>query len=156
MRRSIPTIALVLAFAAPVFFSGEIRADDKPQVKRKPTRESVAALKQRLEKARDAMRALAASPAPKGLSVEQRKVFAAQMQKVAALARGTDGVAKQIGARLADGKGDHDIDAMSEMGEMESLRLQMAMDRLSKMMSTLSNLLKKTSDTASSITQNLK
>lgn len=45
---------------------------------------------------------------------------------------------------------------MSEMGEMESLRLQMAMDRLSKMMSTLSNLLKKTSDTANAITQNLK
>ena len=45
---------------------------------------------------------------------------------------------------------------MSEMGEMESLRLQMAMDRMSKMMSTLSNLLKKISDTSTSITQNLK
>jgi uncharacterized protein YukE len=49
-----------------------------------------------------------------------------------------------------------DLDSLSEMGEMESLRLQMAMDRLSKMMSTLSNLLKKMSDTASSIVQNLK
>jgi len=48
------------------------------------------------------------------------------------------------------------IDSMSEMGEMESLRLQMAMDRLSKLMSTLSNLLKKSSDTSSGITQNLK
>ena len=45
---------------------------------------------------------------------------------------------------------------MSEMGEMESLRLQMAMDRMSKMMSTLSNLLGKISDTASSITGNIK
>jgi hypothetical protein len=45
---------------------------------------------------------------------------------------------------------------MSEMGEMESLRLQMGMDRLSKMMSTLSNILKKISDTANSIIQNLK
>ena len=50
----------------------------------------------------------------------------------------------------------NDLDSMSEMGEMESLRLQMAMDRLSKMMSTLSNLSKKISDTASQITQNLK
>ena len=49
-----------------------------------------------------------------------------------------------------------DLDSMSEMGEMESLRLQMAMDRLSKMMSTLSNLLKKASDTQQAITQNLK
>ncbi len=50
----------------------------------------------------------------------------------------------------------NDLDSMSEMGEMESLRLQMAMDRLSKMMSTLSNILKKSSDTAQGITQNLK
>jgi putative addiction module CopG family antidote len=33
------------------------------------------------------------------------------------------------------------LDSLSEMGEMESLRLQMAMDRLSKLMSMLSNLL---------------
>ena len=50
----------------------------------------------------------------------------------------------------------NDLDSMSEMGEMEALRLQMAMDRMSKMMTTLSNLLKKASDTASTITQNLK
>jgi hypothetical protein len=48
------------------------------------------------------------------------------------------------------------LDSMSEMGEMESLRLQLAMDRLSKMMSTLSNVLKKISDTSQTITQNLK
>ena len=45
---------------------------------------------------------------------------------------------------------------MSELGESESLRLQMALDRLSKMMSTLSNILKKVSDTADAIVQNLK
>lgn len=50
----------------------------------------------------------------------------------------------------------NDLDSMSEMGEMESLRLQMAMDRMSKMMSTLSNLLKKISKTADEIVQNLK
>lgn len=49
-----------------------------------------------------------------------------------------------------------ELDSMSEMGEMESLRLQMAMDRMSKMMSTLSNILKKISKTADDITQNLK
>jgi len=50
----------------------------------------------------------------------------------------------------------NDLDSLSEMGEMESLRLQMAMDRMSKMMTMLSNLLKKASDSASTITQNLK
>jgi hypothetical protein len=48
------------------------------------------------------------------------------------------------------------LDSLDNLSEMESLRLQMAMDRQSKMMSTLSNLLKKISDTAQSITQNLK
>jgi hypothetical protein len=50
----------------------------------------------------------------------------------------------------------NDLDSMSAMGEMESLRLQMAMDRMAKMMSTLSNLLKKVSDTQQSIVQNIK
>ncbi|MEO8416011.1 MAG: hypothetical protein ABI472_20285 [Ginsengibacter sp.] len=58
------------------------------------------------------------------------------------------------------GKAEQDIkdklDTLSEMGETESLRLQMAMDRQSKMMTTLSNLLKKVSDSESSIIRNLK
>jgi Arc/MetJ-type ribon-helix-helix transcriptional regulator len=48
------------------------------------------------------------------------------------------------------------LDSMSEMGEMESMRLQMIMDRRSKLLETLSNILKKISDTQKSITQNLK
>jgi hypothetical protein len=48
------------------------------------------------------------------------------------------------------------LDSLSEMGEMESLRLQMAMDRHSRMMSTLSNIMKKMSDTSGAITSNLK
>jgi hypothetical protein len=49
-----------------------------------------------------------------------------------------------------------DLDSLSELGETESLRLQMAMDRLSKLMTTLSNMLKKMDDTAVGIVQNLK
>lgn len=48
------------------------------------------------------------------------------------------------------------LDSLSEMGEMESLRLQMAMDRLSKFMTALSNIMKKISDTADGIVSNLK
>lgn len=47
------------------------------------------------------------------------------------------------------------LDSLSELSETESLRLQMAMDRVSKFMQTLSNLEKKTSDTDSAIVQNL-
>ena len=62
--------------------------------------------------------------------------------------------AKQLAAEVDELLGE--LDSVSELGEMESLRLQMAMDRLSKMASTLSNLLKKISDTSSQIVQNLK
>lgn len=49
-----------------------------------------------------------------------------------------------------------DLDSLSEMSEMDSLRLQMAMDRMSKLMSTLSNLLKKAGETQQGIVQNIK
>jgi putative addiction module CopG family antidote len=48
------------------------------------------------------------------------------------------------------------LDSMSEMGEMMWLRLQMQMDRRSRMFQTLSNILKKMSDTQSCLIQNLK
>lgn len=48
------------------------------------------------------------------------------------------------------------LDSMSELGETESLRLQMLMDQRSKFLEALSNIMKKTSDTQSSILANLK
>jgi putative addiction module CopG family antidote len=48
------------------------------------------------------------------------------------------------------------LDSLSEMGEMQSLRMQMAMERYSKAISTLSNALKSANDTADQITQNIK
>ena len=45
---------------------------------------------------------------------------------------------------------------MSEMSEAESLWLQMAMQRHSKVMEILSNMLKLIDDTASGITQKIK
>lgn len=58
--------------------------------------------------------------------------------------------AKQLQVEMAE------LLEKDELSEMDQLRLQMAMDRLSKMMSTLSNILKRMADTASQITQNLK
>jgi hypothetical protein len=48
------------------------------------------------------------------------------------------------------------LDSMGEMGEIKSLRLQLALDRRSKLITTVSNVLKKFSDTDQSIIQNLK
>jgi hypothetical protein len=42
------------------------------------------------------------------------------------------------------------------MGEIERMRMQMAMERMSKAMSMLSNLLKKISETADQIVGNLR
>ena len=86
---------------------------------------------------------------------ERRTIVKADSTKIARARVNTSPVAKteldktrmQIKSKL---------DSLSEMGEMESLRLQMYMDRMSKMMSTLSNLMKKISDTQNAIIQNLK
>ena len=48
------------------------------------------------------------------------------------------------------------LDGMNEMSEMTALRLQMTMDRRSKFISTLSNIMKKVSETQDAIVQNLK
>jgi hypothetical protein len=45
---------------------------------------------------------------------------------------------------------------LSEMGEADLLRMQMAMDRMSKLMSVLSNFLVRMSNTADGLVQNLK
>lgn len=48
------------------------------------------------------------------------------------------------------------LDSLGELSETQSLMLQMAMDRQSKFMETLSNILREIADTDSSIVQNLK
>jgi hypothetical protein len=48
------------------------------------------------------------------------------------------------------------LDSLSDLSTTESLRLQMIMDRRSKLEETLSNILKKMSDTASAIVANMK
>lgn len=50
----------------------------------------------------------------------------------------------------------NDMDSLSEMGEMESVRLQMRMDRMAKSAAVISELMKKQSETSQTIIQNLK
>ena len=120
------------------------------ELKAKPIKQQIG----KLQAASVAIRELAKTPAPKGLTDQQLEVYTAEMATLTELAAGTDAVIRKLESDIDKPK--NDLDSLSEMGEMESLRLQMAMDRLSKLMSTLSNLLKKQSDTAQTITQNLK
>ena len=48
------------------------------------------------------------------------------------------------------------LDEMNEISEMTSRRLQMLMDRRSKFLQTLSNIMKKISSTQDALVQNLK
>jgi len=48
------------------------------------------------------------------------------------------------------------LDSLNEMSEMTGLRLQMMMDKRSKFISTLSNIMKKISSTQNTVVQNLK
>jgi len=57
-------------------------------------------------------------------------------------------------ARLDDIQGQ--LDSLNELSEMTSLRLQMTMDRRSKFISTLSNIMKKESSTQDILVQNIK
>jgi len=75
--------------------------------------------------------------------------FSAEMT-AESLANQLDRIAHDVGTLTGQ------ADSSGDLSELDSLRLQMAMDRVSEMMSTLSNLLKKISDTAKGITKNLK
>jgi hypothetical protein len=84
----------------------------------------------------------------------------AQRAYVDALMRATEA---EIAAQRRRGAVDADLaelkrqlDELSMADELDEMRLQLAMDRMSKVMSTMSNILKKQSDTSSTITQNLK
>jgi hypothetical protein len=122
--------------------------------KAKPTKASVVALKGKLEKARDAIRALAKEAAPKGLTADQKKTFDAEIAKLAPLADGTDTVVKDLDSKLKDSKAN--LDSLSAMSEAQQMKLQTVMQEVAKQLAACSNLLKKMSDTAQSIVQNIK
>ena len=65
-------------------------------------------------------------------------------------------VLKGARSETAKAAGMPNVETINDMQQMDSLRMQMAMDRMSKLMSTLSNIMKKTSDTQNGLTQNLK
>ena len=67
-----------------------------------------------------------------------------------------DGVQQTNQQKQAQRSAQYQKNSMSELGDEQSLRLQMAMDRLSKLMEALSNLEKKMAQTDDSIAKNLK
>lgn len=102
----------------------------------------------RIEASKVALRATAGADTAPAAPVRLTRAQLATVRSPQALP------AEEFGRRLAAARDDHG--ALSELGELESLRLQMAMDRMGKTMQTLSNLLKKMSDSRTTIIPNLK
>jgi methylthioribose-1-phosphate isomerase len=88
--------------------------------------------------------------------IADARALVARAERVSAAAKPGPGAPTKAELDASVDQMKSDLDSMSEMSEEQSLRLQMAMDRVSKTMETLSNMLKKMSDTAEGITQNIK
>ena len=108
----------------------------------------------------DGVRAINDAKAQQRRSLDERNRPAAPAPRAQEL--DLDSIVALLGTLLA-----HDIesdaqrliagaDALVEWGEQEQLRMQMVMDRVSKLMSAMSNILKKLFDTQSTIVQNIK
>ena len=104
MRRQLASVVIVAATAFACVHAGDARADGKAQQKPKATKESVLARKQKLEQAVTAMRALADTPAPKGLTADQRKVYDTEMQTVRTLAIEAEMTKNKLDKVVSDAK----------------------------------------------------
>jgi hypothetical protein len=150
-------LASALAFALAFPTASAFADDDEPvaaksKIKPKATDASVAAIRDKLAKARDELRAVIAKPLEKLTPAEQKR-YDAIVADVRAMADGADATA----AKLTEGLSKPGSrDSLSELGEMQQLKMQMAMDRISKADHASSNTLKKMSDTLSQIIQNMK
>lgn len=157
LHPAMPFLAAGVLFVttAPALAGAPAQGGERAAVggKTKATKEVVESKREAAAHVASALRDLIAKAPPKGLSVDEKKAYEAFVGETKAIIAGCEALSKKLDDGLKESK---DLDALSELSSTESLRLQMAMDRLSKMMSTLSNLLKKISDTASAITQNLK
>lgn len=134
----------------------EAAAAPRPQVleKKSATRERVTARRDAPARVRDQLAALVARPAPTGLDAEQRKLYDQFLAQTRVVIDGCDALQAKLSAGLANPK--INLDQLSEMGEEESLRLQLYQARASKLMRTLSTELKKTADSASTSIADLK
>jgi len=103
----------------------------------------------------DSFRLLSKTSSNKQMTVAQpRSIQTNQVQKINSNSTKQLATAEELKALQAELKNKED--SLTDMSESGSLRMQMYMDRMSKMNSTISNLMKKISDATGSIIGNLK
>jgi len=102
----------------------------------------------RIEASKVALRATARPEAAQAVPVRLTRAQLATVRSPQALP------AEEFGRRLAAAR--DDLDGLSELDQLESLRLQMAMDRMARTMQTISGLLEKMGDSRTTIIPSLK
>lgn len=166
MNASAPPVVLGSADIEALAFIVLMQASKSAQEDLKAIMEGVKAINNQKERLRQLMNDVkreragshpndtpCASPDCKALAASLR-TFTAQLPGKARLTLPPIATMGDLAGVEAKLKGS--LDSLSEMGETESLRLQMAMDRMSKFMTALSNIMKKLSDTSDAIIANLK
>jgi exonuclease VII small subunit len=107
---------------------------------------------QQLTELRDQARRLLADPESLGSEDVIIDVLASQVSRVNQFSKiNALSEIKRLNEELTN-----ELDSLSELGEVMQMRLQMSLDRLSKLASTMSNLLQKISATQSAMVSNLK
>lgn len=147
-------LPIALALSASPALASRGAASSVADGAKKATKESVTKKRDAVALVRDRLSELIGKPAPKGLSTDEKQAYERFVADTRVIIDGCDALQKKLSEGLKNSKAD--LDQLTELGETESTRLQMAMDRLAKSLSALGNVLKKIGDTAESITQNLK
>jgi hypothetical protein len=88
------------------------------------------------------------------LSEEDQGALRAILES-AAVGLAPDGTEPEVEGFTMDGS-KNQLDTMGDLSSLQQMRMQTYLDRRSKAYETLSNVMKKMSDTSSAITQNLK
>jgi hypothetical protein len=99
---------------------------------------------------------LVAAETPRQRTVREAQELLARAETVRKDYRPARGQPSRQELDTAIDKVKSDLDTMSELSEMDSLRLQAANERMAELMAMLSNVLKKISDTQQGIVQNIK
>ena len=118
------------------------------------SKEALTARRDKIVRARDSLRSLAAKPRPSGLPEAEARLFSDTVASIREVATGLDGIATKLTQGLS--KSNPDLDSLAELEQEQQLRLQGIMDRMNRANAAASNALKAVSDSATQVVRNLK
>lgn len=149
-----PVLVVTLAAAFPLMSSRlDASAIEEPPPK-KVTREVVVAYRDRIRKAAELSRELAARPPPKGLTGPQLKTYQDETKKLKKVADDCDALAAKVTKALSDPK--VELTKLHAETALAATQLQQRVTDLTQAISTITSLSKQFHETASSVIANLR